>query len=69
MEKKFDSNFGNIKSPIIMKKIFSLILYKKELDLIIHNKKFQKKLEISIEDIKNTSKKYRITEKNGIVKE
>ena len=58
-----------IKSPYILKKIFSLICFHKKLEMIIYNKHFQNKFELKLDDYKNESKKYRIIEANGIMKE
>ena len=57
-----------IKSPPILKKIFSFILFKTKLDIIIHNKSLQNKFELTIDDYKNASKKYITKEENGKIK-
>ena len=60
IKKKSNGKINNIKSNLIIKKIFSYLWINKKLDLIIYNKQFQKKFELKIEDYKNTSKKYKL---------
>ena len=58
-----------IKSFYILKDIFSLLHEKMFLNLVIYNKKFQKKLEISIDNYKKISGRILIGGKNEIGKE
>ena len=58
----------DLKSPIL-KIIFSFLNEKKKLNIIIYNKKIQKKLEISIKNYEKMSKRYKIGERNGKGKE
>ena len=51
-----------LKSLYIIKYIFSFLYENKKLDLIIHNKSFQNKLNIDLEYYKEISGKYKITE-------
>ena len=62
-------NLRNIKSSFIIKKIFSFLVEKQKLIMIIYNKEIQKKLSIDIETYKEKSGKYKIEEKNGKGKE
>ena len=48
-----NTNFNNIKSSYILKKIFNNLYKKKVFDLIKYNKKIQQRLNISINDFKN----------------
>ena len=58
-----------VKSIYITRQIFSLLYENRKLILISHNKKYQNKLEINIENYKTISGKYKIAEKNGKGKE
>ena len=59
-------NLGvSIKSNYIMKIIFSFINKRRKYNLIIYNKKIQKKLSIYLEDYKKESGKYKIGKKIG----
>ena len=69
MVKEIKSNINSIKSPYILKKVFSFIDEKRKLNMIIYNKELQKKLGIDIEEYKKKSGKYKIGEKNGKGKE
>ena len=48
-----NTDFNNIKSSYIFKKIFNNLYKKKTLDLIKYNKKIQKRLNIDLNDFKN----------------
>ena len=63
------NSINSIKSPYIIKEIFSLLNEKKKLELIIYNKKLQNFFDIKIEDYKKKSRKYRIIDKKGFGKE
>ena len=58
----------DLKSPIL-KIIFSFLNEKKKLNIIINNKKIQKKLEINIKNYEKISERYKIGERNGKGKE
>ena len=58
-----------IKSSFILKKIFSFVYLNKKLDIIINNKSLQNRFGYTIEDYKNASKRYKIIDVNGKVKE
>ena len=58
----------DLKSPIL-NIIFSFINQKKKLNIIINNKKLQKKLEINIKNYEKISERYKIGERNGKGKE
>ena len=60
-----ESILKEIKSIIILKKIFSQIYTTKKLIFIHHNKSLQKKLGIISEDFKKESGKIRVIEENG----
>ena len=62
-------NIDNIKSPFIIKDIFSLLNENKKLNIIIYNKKLQNLLEVDIERYKNISGRFIEGEKNGKGKE
>ena len=66
---KFIINIRNIKSIFIIKKIFSFLNKKRQLNMIINNKEFQKIISVNLKDYKNVSGKYKISEKNGKGKE
>ena len=68
MEPKY-AKISNIKSPFILKKIFSILYITKKLDLIIYNKKIQNQLFIGLDDYKKIASRYKIVEKNGLGKE
>ena len=59
----------SIKSLMITRKIFSFILEKKKLDLIIYNNQIKQKLNIDIEYYKKASGKLKICERNGLGRE
>ena len=59
----------NIKSIYILKRIVSLLLDIKKLDLIKFNRQLQNKLFVNLEDYTNASYKYKIIENNGMGKE
>ena len=52
IKKKVFANLGNIKSDIILKKVFNYINQTTKLKLIKKNKKFQNKLNINIQNYK-----------------
>ena len=56
--------FINLKSPLL-KLIFSYLKESKKLEIIMFNKKLQKKLEVNIENYKKYSNRYKIGEING----
>ena len=58
-----------IKSTFILKRLFSLLVAIKKLDLIIYNKILQRKLLIGIDDYKKESGKIIIGKRNGLGKE
>ena len=58
-----------VKSIYITRHIFSFLYENRKLILISHNKKYQNKLEINIDNYKTISGKYKIVEKNGKGKE
>ena len=67
---KSEKNIGkSIESLYILKDIFSFLSEKQKLEIIIYNKDLQNKLDISIEDYKRISKRYRVGERNGKGKE
>ncbi len=47
-----------IKSPFIIKEVFSFINIKHRLNMIIYNKKLQKAFDVDIKDYKKISGKY-----------
>ena len=59
----------SIKSLDIINLIFSYVDEKRKLILILYNKKLQNKLDITINNYKNISKRYKIGERNGLGKE
>ena len=60
----------NVKSSFVLKKIFSNIYFEiVKLNMIQYNKSLQKKLNITIENYKNSCKKYKYGERNGDGKE
>ena len=60
----------NVKSSFVLKKIFSNIYFEiVKLNIIQYNKSLQKKLNITIENYKNSCKKYKYGERNGDGKE
>ena len=61
--------FANVKSNIILKKIFSSIKSINCLEIIRYNKFLQNKLSKNINSYKELSQAYRIIDKNGNVKE
>ena len=69
LKKKKIKSIKNIKSPYIIKKIFSFLKEKQKLNMIIYNKCLQKKFCVNVEYYKKISGKYKIGEKNGIGKE
>ena len=58
-----------IKSNLILKKVFYLLHFFKRINLVAHNKKLQKILNISILDYKRISGRFIEGEINGIGKE
>ncbi len=68
-EIKHKIKLRDIKSPFIIKKIFSFLSEKKLLYLIIYNKELQKIFSVDIKDYIKISGKYKIGEKNGKVRE
>ena len=56
---------NNINSVYILRRVITYIDEGRKLELIIYNKKMQKKLEISLTNYKFFSSKYKIGEKNG----
>ena len=71
-EKAKNPGYGHIKkirSPYIMKIIFSFLNNIKKLNIIYYNKRIQNNLNINIEDYKNISQKYIIGDRNGNGKE
>ena len=58
----------DLKSPIL-KIIFSFLNVKKKLNIIIYNKKLQKKLEINIKNYEKFSIRYKDGKRNGKGKE
>ena len=67
--KEIKSNINSIKSTYILKEVFSFLYEKQKLNVIIYNKKLQKKLDVDIEEYKKISGKYKVGEKNGKGKE
>jgi len=59
----------NIKSFYNLNEIFSFLDQKKKLKMIIYNKQLQRMLGVNIQDYKKLSGKYKISGKNGNVKE
>ena len=57
--------YQSIKSPYILKYILSFLYEKKKLNLIIYNKKFQRKLGINIHKYKEISGKIKEGERIG----
>ena len=68
MEDTNEIKLKHLKSPIL-KIIFSFLYKKKKLNIIIYNKKIQKKLEINIKNYEKFSERYKIGERNGKGKE
>ena len=68
-EIKHKIKLRDIKSPFIIKKIFSFLSEKKLLYLIIYNKELQKIFSVDIKDYIKISGKYKIGGKNGKVRE
>ena len=66
---KYKVNLKDIKSTLIIKKIFSFLNEKQKLNMIIYNKELKKILLIDIKDYKKRSGIYKIGEKNGKGKE
>ena len=52
------SNFTNIKSKYICKKIFNLLKERKSLEIIKYNKNIKKRLDINTNNYKEYSEKY-----------
>ena len=63
------ANLKNIKSKLILKRIFNNISYLKKLLLVIYNKNLQNIISIDIENYKRKSGKLKLLEKNGKGKE
>ena len=68
-ENKSNINIKNIKSPHIMKKIFSFLYERQKLKILLINKKLQKMFFIDIENYKSTSGKYKVIYEDGKGKE
>ncbi len=68
-EKKYNINLRNIKSSYILKEVFLFLHENQKLNIIIVNKKLQKKLSVDIEDYKRVNGRYKIVENNGKGKE
>ena len=67
---KSEKNFGKSIAKYVLKDIlFSFLSEKQKLEIIIYNKDLLNKLDISIEDYKRISKRYRVGERNGKGKE
>ena len=60
---------NSIKALLILRKVFSFILEKKKLDIIIYNKQIKQKFNIDIEYYKKESGKFKICERNGLGRE
>ena len=69
MEKLEDNknkiNIRDIKSPFIIKNIFSFLSEKQKLNMVMYNQQSQKLLVLDIKDYKKISGKYKIGGKNG----
>ena len=66
---KYKIKIRDIKSPYILRTIFSFLEEIQKLNMILYNKELQKKSFIDFEDYKKIRKKYRIIDKNGNGKE
>ena len=55
---KIDDKFRNLKSDYFLKKLFSNLKRKKQLDIIKYNKNMKKRININIKDYKEYSEKY-----------
>ena len=62
-------NILEIKSPVILKKIFSNLWLIQELNIVSYNKQIQNILGIDIHNYKRLSNKYKIKEKDGKFRE
>ena len=62
---KYKKNINDVKSSFIIKIIFSFLIEKHKLNIIIYNKELQKKLSVDINNYKKISGKYKIEGKNG----
>ena len=60
---------NNVKSRLILQKIFSFIYSERNLNIIRFNKKLQNKFNITIDNFKKSCKKYKIGERTGKGKE
>ena len=69
MENNIHGLLLKIKSPVILKKIFSHLWIIHELDIISYNKKIQKRLGVDIHNYNRLSNKYKIIERDGKFKE
>ena len=58
-----------VKSKYIRKKIFSFLTERKKLTISIYNKELQNNVDITIEDYKYASKRYKLIENDGKGKE
>ena len=58
-------NIKNVKSPFILRIIFSFLFQKQKLNMIKYNKELQKIFLVDIKDYKTISRKCKIIEKNG----
>jgi len=68
-DSKSSTNLNNIKSSDILKKVFLYLNENQKLNIIIYNKKLQKRLSVKLGDYINLSGKYKIVDKNGKGKE
>ena len=68
-EIKMKINIGDIKSSYIRNEVFSFLPEKQKLNMIIYNKKLQKKIHVDLEFYKKISKKYKIEGITGKGKE
>jgi len=66
---KSDKVIESIKSPYVLKDIFSFLSEKQKLEIIIYNKNLQKNFDINIENYKRIRGIYREGERNGKGKE
>ena len=68
-EKKSHITLNDIKSPFIMKGMFSYLEEKQKLNMIVYNKELQKMLLVDLLDYQKKSVKYIIGGRNGKGKE
>ena len=62
---KCKEKLWDIKSPYIIKIIFSFLSEKQKLNMIIYNKELQKIFSVDTKDYEKISGKYKVGEKNG----